>query len=365
MATVSNTPRPGYVWDATDNVWYPIGVGAHQHTNAADTPAVMPYSTYAAAGKNKIINGDFGVWQRGTSISSPAGFAYTADRWKFDDVATTGTISRQSFTPGQTAVSGNPQYFMRIACTTAGGSPYRLLQPIEAPDAFSGQTFTLSFWAKTPDTGNISQIYLSQNNFASGARTDTKIDNGTISLTSSWQKFVFTGTYPSTTGKTLNASTYASVEFYVSNGNSKTVDIAQIQLEAGSTATAFQTATGNPASELAACMRYFQRLIDGSVSTIERLSTGNATSTTAIECTHRLVVPMRTAPTLSVSSASHFWPITSTGGAGGSFTGMSLGISTPQVIRVDGSGSSGLTAGNATSIQANGSSSRLDVSAEL
>ncbi len=31
MATISNTPRPGYVWDATDNVWYPIGVGGHSH----------------------------------------------------------------------------------------------------------------------------------------------------------------------------------------------------------------------------------------------------------------------------------------------------------------------------------------------
>ena len=31
MATISNTPRPGYVWDSTDNVWYPIGVGGHGH----------------------------------------------------------------------------------------------------------------------------------------------------------------------------------------------------------------------------------------------------------------------------------------------------------------------------------------------
>jgi hypothetical protein len=50
MATISNTPRPGYVWDATDNVWYPIGVGAHQHTNAADTPAVIPNALVDAKG---------------------------------------------------------------------------------------------------------------------------------------------------------------------------------------------------------------------------------------------------------------------------------------------------------------------------
>lgn len=55
MATISNTSRPGYVWDATDNVWYPIGTGPHTHAyipesivdakgdliaaSAADTPA--------------------------------------------------------------------------------------------------------------------------------------------------------------------------------------------------------------------------------------------------------------------------------------------------------------------------------------
>jgi trimeric autotransporter adhesin len=50
MATISNTPRPGYVWDSADNVWYPIGVGAHQHTNAADTPAVIPNAIVDAKG---------------------------------------------------------------------------------------------------------------------------------------------------------------------------------------------------------------------------------------------------------------------------------------------------------------------------
>lgn len=33
MATISNTPRPGYAWDAQDNVWYPIGTGTHSHAD--------------------------------------------------------------------------------------------------------------------------------------------------------------------------------------------------------------------------------------------------------------------------------------------------------------------------------------------
>jgi hypothetical protein len=33
VATISNTPRPGYAWDATDNCWYPIGTGPHTHAD--------------------------------------------------------------------------------------------------------------------------------------------------------------------------------------------------------------------------------------------------------------------------------------------------------------------------------------------
>ena len=37
MATISNTPRPGYVFDVTDNVWYPIGTGSHNHSEIPST----------------------------------------------------------------------------------------------------------------------------------------------------------------------------------------------------------------------------------------------------------------------------------------------------------------------------------------
>lgn len=47
MGVISNTPRPGYVWDATDNVWYPIGVGGHSHPD---------YITQATAVNPTIID---------------------------------------------------------------------------------------------------------------------------------------------------------------------------------------------------------------------------------------------------------------------------------------------------------------------
>jgi hypothetical protein len=70
--------------------------------NTADTQTASggPVSPNIA-GKNKIINGDFSVWQRGTSFSSPSDDTYSsADRWKVSrDGSPTFTVSQQAATP--------------------------------------------------------------------------------------------------------------------------------------------------------------------------------------------------------------------------------------------------------------------------
>jgi hypothetical protein len=83
MATISNTPRPGYIWDATDNVWYPIGVGAHQHTNAADTPAVIPYSLATTKGDIFVATGNATLVRQGVGAN---GTVLTADSAEADGV---------------------------------------------------------------------------------------------------------------------------------------------------------------------------------------------------------------------------------------------------------------------------------------
>jgi len=50
MATISNTPRPGYAWDAQDNVWYPIGTGTHGHPDYITQATAISPTTVDAKG---------------------------------------------------------------------------------------------------------------------------------------------------------------------------------------------------------------------------------------------------------------------------------------------------------------------------
>ena len=60
-------------------------------------------SEYVAAGKNKILNGDFSIWQRG--VTGVNGFL--ADRWYLNAGAPTSfSQTRQAFTPGTAPVAG-------------------------------------------------------------------------------------------------------------------------------------------------------------------------------------------------------------------------------------------------------------------
>lgn len=307
MATISNTPRPGYIWDATDNVWYPIGVGAHQHTNAADTPAVMPYSTYAAAGKNAVINGDFNVWQRGTTFTNPAGDSYTADRFMIDygtATPTSNSVTRQTFTPGTAPVAGyEGTFYFRSTLTTVGTtSRLSIHHKIENVQTYAGQTVTLSFFAKADSARTLAGFV--QQNFGSGGSTTVSTAITSQSVTTAWTRFSMQVAVPSISGKTIGTSSFLNIRLDQAVAAGSVLELWGLQLEAGSTVTAFQTATGNPASELAACQRYFYLLASG---TGQLLANGIYTSATQFNALVQLPVTMRTTPTLSVTTGTNYY----------------------------------------------------------
>lgn len=224
--------------------------------------------------KNRLINGNFDLWQRGTSLGSGTGTRYLADRWQSSSVGTTYTSSQQSFTLGQIAVPGEPQFFHRIVVTSVAGAGNfcSFAQRVESVRTFAGQTITLSFWAKADASKNIA-VEFSQSFGTGGAPSATVTGVGvtTIALTTAFQKFAVTVSIPSISGKTLGTDNNSAldVNFWFDAGStfnsrtnslgqqSGTFDIAQVQLEPGSVATAFEQR--HIGTELALAQRYYQK----------------------------------------------------------------------------------------------------------
>jgi hypothetical protein len=254
--------------------------------------AVPPF----AAGKNKIINGDFGIWQRGTSVTNPASGVYLADRFFFayDGTGTTRTISQQAFTPGTAPVAGyEGSFFWRLNESVAGtGGTFKLLaQKIEDVRTFAGQTVTVSWWAKASVAGGAQRIAITQN-FGSGGSGGVTIFAPTFTLTTSWLRYTSTITLASISGKTIGTSSNISLDINLPLNAIQTVDIWGVQIEAGSVATPFQTATGTLQGELAACQRYYYRNTQASNFTLLPY-TASATSTTVVRYEVKLPQTMR------------------------------------------------------------------------
>jgi len=258
-----------------------------------------------AAGKNKIINGDFGVWQRGTSFSNPATAAFQADRWSvvYDGTGATRTVSQQTFTPGTAPVAGyEGRFFYRYAQSVAGsGGSYNLFQNrMEDVRTFAGQTITISFWGKAAATTSIVKLNLEQE-FGSGGSpsggVSTDIASTNFSLTTSWQRFTVTTTVPSISGKTIGTTTsgFLGLRFWIPINSTFTLDFWGVQVEASSTASDFQTATGTLQGELAACQRYYYR--QGGDNLYQTLGTGIGANSTTVNLAVVLPSQMRITPT--------------------------------------------------------------------
>ena len=252
-----------------------------------------------AAGVNRVLNGNFSVWQRGAGSFTTEG--YTADRWRMALSGATASVTRQSFTVGQTDVPGNPNYFFRLAVTT-GDNACRAENYIEDATTFAGQIITISFYAKgtNPSLGNL-EVILRQE-FGGGGSAAVSTTAGTIVLTSSWQRFTKTITVPSVSGKTIgtNSSIVLDIRQPAADTGTAawTLDLANVQIEVGSTASPFQTATGTLSGELAACQRYyFRSSANASNSYAVMAPSGYMSSTTSGTVNVVFPVSMRIAPT--------------------------------------------------------------------
>jgi hypothetical protein len=231
---------------------------------------------FAGDPENRIINGAFDFWQRGTS-STAAGYV-AADRWANSAVGGTVTQSRQSFTVGDTLGQNSPAFFLRQAVSGQTLASHVALteQRIEGVRSYAGQTITILGWVRrSSGSGNI--VVSVEQSFGTGGSPSANVEGigaTTVSLTTSFEPFAVTVAVPSITGKTLgtNGNDFFSVFFWSSAGsdfNARTnslglqtisVDLWGIHIKEGTHTVEAVDGYRAPelGPELARCQRYFR-----------------------------------------------------------------------------------------------------------
>ena len=338
--------------------------------------AVSPY----VAGKNKIINGDFYINQRNfTSNTTNASFNF--DRWTQINNGGTFTLTPQTFTPGAAPVAGyeGKTYLQGITASQSAAGDYAIFdQKIEDVRNFAGQTVTVSFWAKAATGTPKIAIEIGQA-FGTGGSTSVFTAGGAVTLSTSWARYSVSVAVPSISGKTITTGNDSLFELllWVSAGTSfasrassigiqnGTFSIWGVQLEAGSVATPFTTATGTLSGELALCQRYFyiKNGANGASGTSEMIGLGTFYNSTIFRCPLQFPVQMRTAPSfVSANSANYFQILGNS--TNNQYSTVTLDYSTPTACDLNVT-VSGATGGQSAWLQTNSGSAFLQFSAEL
>jgi hypothetical protein len=276
-------------------------------SKAAELAALIGSQT-ALSNRNKIINGNFQVWQRGTSSGS-VGYR-TADRWYLNLSGATATASQGTFTDGQTAVPGNPQFYMALNVTTGNdncGWQYRM----EGTHEFANDVYTLSFWAKSATPREMT-VKSQSHDLSTDVTQDNTVSPTTFTPTSSWQKFTFKVTHSSmNTLGSFASGDYTRLNITQGSDTSTAawkLDLAQVQFEKGEQATPFEHRSF--ADELTLCKRYYQQsrtygFVNGDSDRGGEVSFRGYTSTAVSMLQwYPFPVEMRAAPSLSTEGTS-------------------------------------------------------------
>jgi hypothetical protein len=220
-------------------------------------------------GKNLIINGDFQVSQRGSYTSNTTtSAAYYVDRWK------SGGVSTLLHTK-DTAVSGLTPRVNTLKMTVPSGQAAAALQQFfEHINQLKGVQVTLSCWMKS-DIGSSINLYDGSSQTHSSAHTGG----------GGWEKITVTATIGASASQ-VRAEAYTGGSVAVGSY----FELAQVQLELGSTATDFEHRSYG--EELALCQRYYEPFGNG--------WTARGESSTSTVFFGRFKVSKRTDPTIGV-----------------------------------------------------------------
>ena len=294
--------------------------------------------------RNRIINGDMRITQRGTSftnigsVGSTSYSAYSADRFLYTNISSVAKISVSNET---TDVPSGFKNAAKVQVTTADAAPAashyaNLYYAVEAQDlsdlqygSSGAKNLTFSFYAKSSSSAAGTYQYNFLNNNAS------RMIARTFTVTDSWQKFIMYipgdtnslgvipndnsagfriilqldsganqtgGTTPTnwSTANLADRGVGTNVSFLSNTSNE--FYITGVQLEVGNQATPFEHIPYG--LELGLCQRYYHR--DRFTNYRTAILDGNSSEVPTV--IFHLPVEMRTSPTVSkLSSAALYY----------------------------------------------------------
>jgi hypothetical protein len=306
------------------------------------------------------------VWQRGTSFTIASNtITYTADRWAFYRNATGATVTRQ--VTNDTTNLPFIQYCMRVARDSGNTSTQQLqlAQGFESVNSipFVNKPVVLSFYARSGANYSATSSALTVQ-LIGGTGTDqsafaytgtTAPINTTATLTTTWQRFTFTGTVGSTVTEIAPRFFFDPVG---TAGAADYFEVTGVQLEVGSVATPYAPNGATQQAELAACQRYYWRST-GALYT--RVGLGIGAATTQAQIVLNNPVPMRVAPTsVEFSSLGIYDQVTLIAA-----TNVSIDITSPLTTNIAITVASGVTVYRPYVLYLSSASGYVGVNAEL
>ena len=348
--------------------------GSQLVSNAAGTSFAYQATPSAS---NPVLNSAMQVWQRGTSVAI-AGSAggYVSDRWYVQSVATGSAVTVTRQATSDTTNLPFIQYCSRVQRNSGQTATGNIIfsQSMETINSipFAGKTVTMSFYARAganySGASNALSVYL-----ISGTGTDQNRGAGTpytgeafpinlqsATLTTTWQRFTFTGTVGAT------ATELAFYTFYTPTGTAGANDYFEItgcQIDIGSVALPFRTFSQTYQNELAACQRYYWRLSGAAPYSNGFICQTAARSSSTSYGTIKLPVSMRSAPTFTAASGTNYFEwVFSASFLENTILAQTLGT---DVVAIKNNTVTGFTAGQGGELNLNSTSAYLDFSAEL
>jgi hypothetical protein len=255
--------------------------------------------------RNKIINGDFRVWQRGTSITASA--AYTSDRWV--------QVSGNSIVHTQSTDVPNAGFTYSMSLAGTGSNIAQRIESLNC-GGINGSV-VVSFWYKSTVGSDALTMSLYHCNTADSFGSVTQIgSNVTVASTpsSSWTYYTYTFN-----GVPANAKNGLALYLFRGSGATSTTLLTGVQLEANTQPTPFEQ---RPIGvELELCQRYYIQNNELFVVTCTTTFNNSYSQTITYPTKMRAAPTVTVFPTANLTGTANQVPwFNSTGGAGTSAT---------------------------------------------